>query len=139
MTDCEWEDKVWGVCTHIFGESASCSLLTNLIPKTTCSIHYHERRWNKFVVVSATIRVNRYVRRTREMSALALSEHTPTNYLGLVSSFATLRPGDVLDIKPGMVHSFEVIESGDVVEVYWCDGSKPEHDDIVRLVEGRVL
>ena len=126
-----WEEKNWGLVAHLFGNHTSCSMLKGLIPGQACSVHYHDWRWNKFVVVTAVIDVVLY---GNDIHALAetLPAYEITRY--------RLRPGMYFDVPPLCKHSFEVVETGDVVEVYWTEnGEMPTQDDINRIIAGRAL
>lgn len=118
-----WEKKVWGRVAHLQAERTSLSIL-ELNAIACCSRHYHEKRWNRFVVLDAQIAV-----------CLFANEH---DKLGTASKF--LRAGDVLDVPPLTIHRFDVMQFGRVIEVYWnADDSPVDLNDIVRLEEGHLL
>ncbi len=137
----DWTAKNWGFCRHLFGEQTSCSMLKGLIPGEACSIHWHAKRFNKFVLVSAEIDVVLYE------GSLLDGQHNvlgKTDQLVPLSNYEVVRyqlkPGASFDVPPNCVHSFEVVKTGDIVEIYWTEnGEMPSQDDIHRIIAGRTI
>jgi len=118
-----WEIKVWGK-TRITLERPTFQeheLLTNA--GGYCSVHYHRRRANSFIVLRGEIAVVLFRAFTWERHHLTSKNATFANPF----------------IVPSQVtHRFEVLSSGQVIEQYWPDRGHQsiETDDIVRLSEG---
>lgn len=113
------EDKLWGWVDH----SESFGIPTDLIhvvPGGYCSIHYHERKSNLFIVRQGILRVIRYAR--TQWGEIAIED------------YHDLSPSDIINVEPMRLHMFFALTECEAVEMYLGDTVDP--DDIVRLEEG---
>lgn len=116
VLDMEWEDKAWGICSHIFA-SDRCGISFLKVEKGGFSSrHLHRERENMFAVISGKIEVCEY-------------------YRDFVIKLTTMASGDVHSVPVEIIHKFSVLESGEVVEIYrpGVPGGKVHIDDIVRF------
>ena len=117
VTAGEWELKCWGR-TRCLTERPHYQLHELQVIAGFCSIHYHRKRANRFIVASGSIAVRQWFWKNE------LPDHI-------------LVAGDELDVPSLVVHQFRVIKPGTVYEEYWPDRGEVIHtSDIVRLQVG---
>lgn len=105
--------KVWGE-THLILKTPMVEIHKLIIsPKSHCSWHKHQFKWNAFLVVSGVLMIE--VRK----NDYALTDTT------------TLWPGDLCTVKPGEVHRFRTVaeEPCQAWEIYYPE---PLAEDIIR-------
>lgn len=109
--------KVWGeTCTLIASPGVEVHQI-KVLPKSECSLHCHQFKWNGFLVISGklTIEVHK--------NDYALVDKT------------VLLPGDFTTVKPGEYHRFISHDEHTVaIEVYY---QEPLSEDIVRKNAGK--
>jgi dTDP-4-dehydrorhamnose 3,5-epimerase-like enzyme len=116
------ESKVWGKKDTIFRENNVAVDILYLKKNTFCSWHYHNTKYNKFVVLSGKIRIE-------------FKDSKMTGDYGIeldkISGF------DYAIVNPEKEHRFVVLEDSVVIEIMYTDKDKPLYDDdIVRSKQG---
>jgi len=114
-----WEKKCWGSVKHLFCNPNAAVSLLQIKEGFQCSVHWHRRRANLFVLLSGVVVIETWDDKS--------IKDEPNRFL--------LLPGHSFLVPSNMIHRFVVEESGWMVEVYWPDGVV-EQDDIVRLSTG---
>jgi mannose-6-phosphate isomerase-like protein (cupin superfamily) len=116
----EAQPKVWGTTETLIDHPTNSTHRIFVQPGGYCSMHFHEHKWNAFVVLKG-------------MLTIVLTDGTGGNF-----DVAYLYPGDVFKVAPGQRHRF-LNESGSTVEAleyYWPEGDTKLGEDIVRFDEG---
>lgn len=112
----EKDNKVWGT-THCLFDGASTQVYYLEAKKGGYSSrHHHLTKYNKFFVVSGSLKI--IVFREKEL--------TPEETI--------LVEGQSVDVPPLLDHKFEALEDTRAIEVYW--GDQLQKEDIVRKDEG---
>lgn len=107
-------EKIWGETWQVVQTPNFELWYLNINPKSYCSRHRHELKWNQFVVSSGKLLVHIYQE----------GKDAP------VQTYE-LNPGQGLKVPPGVWHRFETgVERCVAVEAYWVDNVDP--DDIDR-------
>lgn len=115
-----WFEKVWGRTRELVDSPFYSRHELAVKAGGYCSLHYHEHRANRFIVVDAEIEVIEF-----------LGPHVRRKRLG---------PQNVYDVPSLVPHLFSVYRDGTVYEEYYADrGGTVRRDDIVRLVEGGIV
>jgi len=115
------QGKLWGETQLIFCyNGVECHNLT-IVENGFCSIHKHENKWNRFLVVSGLLEVKQWQLNVADMSA--------------PPDTTVLKPGEICDVPPGAFHQFNALEQSFVIEMYW---TVLDIDDIARLTTGGV-
>jgi mannose-6-phosphate isomerase-like protein (cupin superfamily) len=117
----DWQDKVWGRTRIIVKSDMFQRHQLEVNARSFCSVHWHEHRSNKFIVVSGVIRIVEFYAWTHVVHVLTADMEY-----------------DVPSLVP---HQFQVAESGKMFEDYWPDRDNTVVDnrDIVRLYTGNIL
>jgi len=116
------ETKVWGKKRTMFkGNNVQIDILY-LKKDTFCSWHYHNTKYNKFVVQNGRIRVE------------IIDQQMPKGYgveLDRDSGY------DYVIVNPKKEHRFVALEDAVVIEIMYTDKDKTLYnDDIVRSSQG---
>jgi mannose-6-phosphate isomerase-like protein (cupin superfamily) len=103
-------EKAWGTEEVLVDEREYCAKRLRITPSKRCSLHYHPRKKETFVVESGIVRLEQ-----RDVRGAAIDE--------------TLAAGDSRTIAPGTPHRFSSREGAVVLEV------STRHDDldVVRI------
>ena len=107
--------KVWGETALIHANGVLEFHRIEANAGTFCSKHLHEFKWNGFYVESGELLIRVW------QKDYDLCDET------------YLKPGDFMQVKPGLYHSFEAVEDTVAFELYWAEFS---HDDIQRETVG---
>ena len=108
------QGKIWGNTMLAFAwNDTEAHLMCNKVGYR-CSRHYHNHKWNRFLVVTGRLKITMYQQ----------DGTTDETIIG---------PNQVSDVPPGVEHCFEVLEDTHAMEFYWVG---LEADDIVRSDEG---
>ena len=108
------QGKFWGSTRCLF-VNESCEMHCFEANKDGyCSKHYHENKWNRFVVLSGRLKVIIFKDSGQDETILTA---------GMFS-----------DVPPKVDHKFEALEDTTALEIYWTDGLDPS--DIVRKDSG---
>lgn len=111
------QQKVWGATVELVDSPFYSKHQLEVIPGGYCSLHYHQDRANRFIVVSGEIEV--------------------IEFFGPLIRRKRLGPENVYDVPSLVPHLFAVYRAGTVYEEYYPDrGGVVRRDDIIRLVEG---
>ena len=110
--------KVWGETSRIHANSSFEFHRIEARAKTRCSKHLHQFKWNGFYVESGHLIVCVW------QKDYDLVDETH------------LKPGDFMQVKPGLYHNFEAVEDTVAFELYWAEFN---HNDILRETIGRDL
>lgn len=105
--------KVWGVRdrTHL-SDKCEIDILT-LLPNSNCSIHYHKKKSNKFIVIEGTV------------------------YIRTGFGEIKLEKGDRLTVEPPLVHQFATKkDSAILLEIAFVNKGKINSRDIIRFKQG---
>lgn len=116
----QFELKAWGRTLEVISNPFYSQHHLEVIAGGYCSLHYHRRRANRFIVQSGQVEIiemfGPFVKRTR------------------------LGSGSTHDVPSLVTHMFVVYQSGIMLEEYYPDrGGEVRTDDIIRLVEGGIL
>lgn len=110
------QGKYWGETTKIYtGENCEVHYL-NIKAGGFCSIHLHQTKWNRFYVISGTLKISIF--RDGDKEEVYLSD------------------GEITDIPPGVQHQFFAPNNCRCLEVYWTDALDP--NDITRFSVGGI-
>ena len=94
------QGKVWGTTQLMFAWN-SVEFHRILVKRGGySSCHLHKHKWNRFVLLSGLLIIRMY------RGAEVVDE-------------TILRPGQITDIPPGVLHEFEALEDCEALEVYW--------------------
>lgn len=107
--------KVWGETSLIHANGALEFHRIEAKAQTHCSKHKHQFKWNGFYVETGHL----VIRVWQEDYDLCDVTH--------------LKPGDFMQVKPGLYHSFEALADTVAFELYWAEF---DHNDIVRETVG---
>ena len=103
--------KIWGETSLIHANGALEFHRIEAHCGTRCSKHMHKFKWNGFFVEAGHL----VIRVWQQDYDLCDTTH--------------LKPGDFMQVKPGLYHSFEALKDTIAFELYWAEFN---HDDIVR-------
>lgn len=112
-----WEEKAWGKTATLISSLVFSKHKLQVIAGGYCSLHYHHKRSNRFIIDSAQIRIILF----RDLRVHKYD----------------LGPGDVFDVPAMVPHLFCVYGSGDFYEEYYPERTASiKTSDIIRLCEG---
>lgn len=113
----EWVHKVWGKTREIINTPYYMKHELHLIEGSYCSLHYHQYRANRFIIISGSI--------------------TIVEVYGPWIKHTLLNAGDVYSVPSMVVHMFAVNKRGIMYEEYFGDRNNIINaDDIIRIIEG---
>lgn len=105
--------KVWGIRdrAHL---SIQCEIdILTLLPNSNCSIHYHKKKSNKFIVIEGEV------------------------YIKTGFGEIKLEKGDRLTVEPPLIHQFRTkTKSAILLEIAFVNKGKINSKDITRLKQG---
>ena len=107
--------KIWGETALIHANGVLEFHRIEALAQTQCSKHKHQFKWNGFYVESGHL----VIRVWQDDYDLCDVTHS--------------KPGDFMQVKPGLYHSFEALKDTIAFELYWAEFN---HDDIVRETVG---
>ena len=108
------QGKVWGSTQSIFRSDDTEVNFINARAGWQCSEHFHNRKYNRFYVISGRLRITIFGEQSNDVTELG--------------------PGMCTDVPSGVYHKFEAVEDSLAIEIYWVGGLDP--DDIVRRTIG---
>lgn len=110
--------KYWGLTRRVFYQNNVEMHYMEITPGGYCSEHFHQMKFNRFVVLSGKLRVETW--KSGELEDPDLVD---------LNSF------DEYTIKPGIVHKFNNVSSSvcKALEIYWTELCP---DDIKRRTIG---
>ncbi len=108
------QSKLWGHTQCIFVGPFSEHHYLKINKGGYCSEHYHQHKWNRFFLISGSLKVIIYKENGQDETVL--------------------QPGNFTDVPPGEYHKFEALEDCECLEIYWTDDLQP--DDISRRSTG---
>lgn len=109
--------KIWGDTQTILLNESSHVAFAKLNKGGYSSRHSHNVSWNRFFIISGTLRITVY-RNNQEENIL-------------------LNSGECLDIEPGLEHRMAALEYTEIIEMYWTDdNSVVDPKDIIRKDTG---
>ena len=113
--------KNWGWKLPMPATSGVASDFIFIREGEACSVHRHDYKWNRFVVVDGS---------------LVIREYSPDGLAVVKKSKLVI--GDMLDIPPDVVHQFYAETDVFAIEMYWGELAV---DDIVRFrnADGSVI
>lgn len=112
MTDYSNIFKVWGLRKRILlTDSVEIDLLA-LKKNCFCSTHNHNKKINKFVVLSGKIRIE------SEYGEIILTK------------------GQEFEVRPPLVHRFYALEDSSMIELAYVESGKIDPNDINRISQG---
>jgi len=112
MEDTNNIHKIWGERRRLLLTSKTEIDLVTLKKDTFCSTHYHDKKTNRFIVVSGKVRIE--------------SEYGST----------ILEANDSFEVCPPLRHRFFALEDSVMVECAYTDETVINPDDIVRISQG---
>jgi mannose-6-phosphate isomerase-like protein (cupin superfamily) len=96
------QGKVWGETSKLLANPFVEAHWIEVEPKSHCSIHHHEHRWNAFIVIAGELFVDVYQR-----------EYNLVDETRLIA-------GEIMSVPPGIDHRFRTGGlSAAVLEIYW--------------------
>lgn len=111
--------KIWGKTELIHANGVLEFHRIEIKPKSVCSKHKHEFKWNGFFVETGRLLIR-----------------TWKNDYNLVDE-TILKAGDFTCVKPGEYHQFESLDEDTIAyELYWAEFN---HTDIIRENTGKRL
>ena len=106
------EFKVWGIRNRIF-ESEMCEIdLLSLLPHSFCSVHSHQFKINKFIVLEGELIIR-------------------TDF-----GDAILKKGQQITVEPPNVHQFKTGLRTKIIEIAYVKEAKIDPNDIIRQKQG---
>lgn len=109
------QGKTWGMTQQIFHLNNVEMHYIDIVRGGYSSMHKHNGKYNRFIVISGTLKV--------------------IQVLDGKEDDTILTPGMMTDIAPGVYHKFVAMEDTHAIEIYW---TVIQPDDIVRLDRGGV-
>lgn len=107
--------KIWGIKQRIHLDNNNEIDLLQLKKDSFCSVHHHEKKINKFILVSGKIEI---------VSELG------TTLLSVNESF---------EVHPTLKHKFKALEDSVLIEIAYTTNTVINPDDIVREIEGGLV
>ena len=104
--------KIWGILDNIFLISKCKVDVLYLDKDTGCSIHFHEKKKNRFYLISGSVKLK-----------TDLGEKILEQY-------------DTFDIYPSITHQFIALEDSILIEIAFVDKGKLKEEDIKRKIQG---
>ena len=115
------EGKVWGTTTLLF-HRGNFEVHEIFAEKGGyCSQHYHQCKYNTFIVKSGRLKVS------------VFTKNTYGDLQTMHEDITVLREGEELTIPPGVIHQFEALTDVEALEVYWVE---LQPTDIKRITQG---
>ena len=108
------QGKFWGTTRCFFENSSSEVHYIEADKGGYCSRHYHQDKWNRFIVLDGKLKVTIYKEKSEDVTILT--------------------DGMFSDVPPGVEHRFEALKNTKALEVYWTNDLDP--GDIVRKDTG---
>lgn len=113
----EWTDKCWGKTREVVDSPFYSKHELQVVAGGYCSVHYHEERANRFIVMSGLVEV--------------------IEMFGPSVKRTLLGPDNTHDVASLVPHMFAVHKDGEMIEEYFADrGGEVRRNDIIRIVEG---
>ena len=106
--------KVWGTTQLVFARNGTEAHRITFEKGGYCSKHRHVAKWNRFLVLSGSLRVTIF---------------QPDGNL----DETMIEQGGITDVPPGVWHRFETVQPGSALEFYW---TVLDPQDIEREEEG---
>ena len=105
--------KVWGIRDRAhLSDKCEIDILT-LLPNSNCSIHYHKKKANKFIVIEGTV------------------------FIKTGFGEIKLEKGDRLTVEAPLIHQFRTKKSSAILlEIAFVKKGKIDSKDIVRKKQG---
>lgn len=107
--------KIWGIKHRLIENDLVEVDLLYLTKDRLCSLHNHEKKINRFILISGDVEVE------TELGAKKLVINEP------------------FDVEPPMVHRFIVNEDSVMIEIAYVNDGKIDNNDIDRRVQGGVI
>lgn len=113
MSDITKNFKIWGLRDRAhLSDKCEIDILT-LLPNSNCSIHYHKKKSNKFIVIEGTVYIKTGFGETK------------------------LEKGDRVTVEPPLVHQFcTKKDSAILLEIAFVKKGKIDSNDIIRRKQG---
>lgn len=116
----EWTEKCWGKTKELVDSPFYSKHELEIVAPSHCSLHYHEERANRFIVVSGLVEI--------------------IEMFGPTAKRTLLGPDNTYDVASLVPHMFVVHKDGRMFEEYFADrGGEVRRNDIIRIVEGSKL
>jgi len=110
------QSKFWGTTQCIYVGPLSETHYLKINNGGFCSEHEHEHKWNRFFLISGSLKVIIYRDDGEDVTILG--------------------PGQFTDVPPGVFHKFEALDACECLEVYWVD--QLQSGDIQRRTVGGI-
>ena len=104
--------KIWGIRNRLLETSQTEIDLLYLDKDTTCSIHSHKNKINRFVLISGNVQIK--------------------CNLGIY----VLKIGVPFDVEPPTIHQFVAFEDSTMIELAFVKNNKIDSNDIDRIQQG---
>lgn len=102
------QGKLWGTTQPLFDFNGVEVHKIDANKDGYCSEHYHEFKWNRFIVLSGKIKIT-------------IFEEDPENDNAEIKDVTILSAGMSSDVPPRKWHIFEVVEDAVALECYWVE------------------
>jgi mannose-6-phosphate isomerase len=109
------EPKGWGREVWIANNDLYCGKVLEIRKGKRCSLHYHKLKTESFYLRSGRLKVR--VKDSRDSETVEEFE---------------MKPGDCMDVPPGLVHQMEALEDAELIEFSTQHFDSDSH----RLVRG---
>lgn len=104
--------KIWGNLNNIFSNDKCKIDVLYLDANTGCSIHYHERKINRFFLIKGSVKIK--------------------TDLG----DKLLKKGEIFDVCPPLIHQFIALKDSVLIEIAFTEDELLEKSDIIRKIQG---
>lgn len=115
------QGKLWGTTQPLFDFNGTELHIIKTKAGGFCSEHYHDFKWNRFIVLSGKIKVTIFDKNMDPNSNEELEDVT------------ILEAGMASDVPPRKWHIFEALEDSVALECYWVE---LDPGDIIRRTVG---
>lgn len=104
--------KIWGTRSRILLTDQTEIDLLDLEPNSACSVHNHEHKYNRFLLLSGDVRIRTDLGETK------------------------LKIGEPFDVEPEIFHQFIVKKKSKMIELAFVKKGKIDLRDIYRVQQG---
>lgn len=111
--------KVWGTTELVLETPFVTIHRLSILPHRQCSMHYHQHKFNSFLVVSGTLKI--------EVVKKAYN----------LVDVTTIGPGEITEVPPGEEHRF--VTADEPVEAFELYYPAPITEDIIRRDVGGIV
>ncbi|MHA2013353.1 MAG: hypothetical protein ACTSWG_13365 [Candidatus Helarchaeota archaeon] len=104
--------KVWGIKHRILETSNTEIDLLYLEKNSACSVHYHNKKFNRFILLKGNVSIKSDLGETK------------------------LQINQPFDVEPPLTHQFVIHEDSVMIELAFVKNGKINSNDIIRNLQG---